>query len=112
MAERLLGMLLLLCATTFEALGQLSLKSSAASKLGKAHERKWLVIGVLCFATEIILWTFVLTKLAVNTAFPMSSLSFVIIALLSRWVLKEHVSGKRWAGVWLILCGTSLVGVG
>jgi drug/metabolite transporter (DMT)-like permease len=35
--------------------------------------------------------------------------SFVVVTLLSRWQLGEEVAPLRWAGVGLILVGTSLI---
>src|ERR1700749_3149854 len=46
---------------------------------------------------------------AVSTAFPITSLSFVMVTLLSAWLLGERVTPLRWAGVGLILIGTSLI---
>jgi drug/metabolite transporter (DMT)-like permease len=45
----------------------------------------------------------------VSTAFPITSLSFVMVTLLSRWLLGEEVAPLRWGGVALILVGTSLI---
>ena len=107
MGARLIGILLVLCSTCFEAGGQLSLKTSALSH----GTKKWLVIGIICFALETVVWTFVLKRLDVSIAFPMSSMSFVVIALASQLILKEEVTAKRWAGVCFILCGTAMVGL-
>ena len=58
---------------------------------------------------EVILYSGALRFLAVSTAFPITSLSFVMVTLLSRWLLGESVTPLRWAGVGLILIGTSLI---
>jgi drug/metabolite transporter (DMT)-like permease len=36
-------------------------------------------------------------------------LSFVMVTLLSRWLLGEVITPKRWIGVGLILLGTTLI---
>ena len=47
-----------------------------------------------------------------SVAYPMSSLSFVAVTFLSWLLLREQVSKERWIGVFLIICGTALVGIG
>jgi drug/metabolite transporter (DMT)-like permease len=58
---------------------------------------------------ESIVYTGALRYLDVSTAFPLSSLSFVVVTLLSQWMLRERVTAMRWLGVGLILSGTVLL---
>ena len=117
------GIVLLLCAVSVESLAQLSLKLGAAGgpdRLGGALGRRigngfprsavfWTGLGVVCYGVEIALWTVVLHRLDVSVAFPMGSLSFVGVALLSRALLGEAVDRMRWIGVLCILAGTALM---
>ena len=70
-------------------------------------ERRPVPLFVVWFS--VLLYSGALRFLAVSTAFPLTSLSFVMVTLLSRWMLGEHVTPLRWAGVGLILIGTSLI---
>jgi drug/metabolite transporter (DMT)-like permease len=45
----------------------------------------------------------------VSRAFPFLSLSFVLVAFLSRFWLGERVSAARWGGVALIVIGVAFV---
>ncbi|HEY9775240.1 MAG TPA: SMR family transporter [Planktothrix sp.] len=108
MDARLLGLLLVLLAVTLEAGVQVSLKkTSVKGSTGKM----WLTLGVICFTLNAVAWTFVLRLLDVSVAYPLGSLSFVMVAILSKFLLRENVTKKRWAGVCLILCGTAFVGL-
>jgi len=98
--------------TLIEACGQVSLKNAAGVKRERRSRQLWLAAGVLCFATEAVVWSFVLRLLEVSVAYPMSSLSFVAVTFLSWLLLREQVSKERWIGVFLIICGTALVGIG
>jgi drug/metabolite transporter (DMT)-like permease len=42
-------------------------------------------------------------------AFAIGSLSFVTVAVLAAWLLREHVTATRWAGIVLILAGVALI---
>jgi undecaprenyl phosphate-alpha-L-ara4N flippase subunit ArnE len=105
-----LAILLIICATTIEATGQICFKKkSTRSADGDLGSQWWLAGGIACMAIEAVVWTVVLQNLNVSIAYPMGSLSFVMVLLLSRIFLKERVQKDRWIGVALILCGTVLL---
>ena len=112
MNSKSLGFLLLLCATTIEALGQILLKKSALNESDPKKKNFYLVSGVSLLAVEAIVWSNVLRLLDVSVAYPMGSLSFVSVTIFSWLLLKEKVVRERWLGVSLILCGTALLGIG
>jgi len=62
----------------------------------------FLVIGSL-------LWLVVLFHMEVSKAFPLLSLGFVLVMLVSRYHLGEIISLTRWIGVVLIIIGILLV---
>jgi uncharacterized membrane protein len=64
---------------------------------------------LLAYGLEILLYTFALHLLDVSMAFPLGSLCFVGVALLSKMVLGETVGLIRWLGVGCILAGTVFV---
>jgi multidrug transporter EmrE-like cation transporter len=69
----------------------------------------WKALGVLLYGLEIFLWTSVLHLLPVSVAFPMGSLCFVGVAILSKIFLGEQVGRVRWSGVLCIILGTVLM---
>ncbi len=110
--NQLFAIFLIVCATTIEAGGQLCFKKkSTRSADGDLGSRMWLASGIVCMAIEAVVWTIVLKNMNVSIAYPMGSLSFVMVLLLSRIFLKERVQKDRWIGVALILCGTVLLGL-
>lgn len=62
----------------------------------------------------LIFW--LLTRMALMSwadlsfVLPVTSVGYVLVALLGRFFLHESVSRARWAGIVLILCGAMLVG--
>jgi drug/metabolite transporter (DMT)-like permease len=106
MSPTTFGVLLVVVSTMVEGFGQTFLKKSA---LDVARRHYWITLGVAVLVVEVILYSGALRFLAVSTAFPITSLSFVMVTLLSRWLLGESVTPLRWAGVGLILIGTSLI---
>jgi drug/metabolite transporter (DMT)-like permease len=106
MTPTALGVLLVVVSTIVEGFGQTFLKKSA---LDAARRHHWILLGVAVLIVEVFLYSGALRFLAVSTAFPITSLSFVVVTLLSRWLLGERVTPLRWVGVGLILIGTSLI---
>ena len=122
--SRIFGVLILIAAVTVESFAQLCLKVGASggpSVLGAPYasfaQRSvflrrpivWQGLGVVLYGAEIFLWTSVLHLLDVSVAFPMGSLCFVGVALLSSLFLGEVVGRVRWIGVLCIIFGTALM---
>jgi multidrug transporter EmrE-like cation transporter len=118
------GVLILIAATVVESLAQICLKvgssggpvalappyaAFARSNALLNRPVVWRGIGVVLFGLEVFLWTSVLHLLDVSEAFPMGSLCFVGVALLSRLFLGEAVGRVRWLGVLCIIAGTALM---
>lgn len=53
-------------------------------------------------------WMAALTKFDLGYAYPITSLNFVIVVLLSAWVLAEPISAQKIIGVLLIVVGTAI----
>jgi len=51
-------------------------------------------------------WMAAMTKFDLNHAYPFMSLNFVVVLLLSGWLLSEPVTVQRVLGVGLIVLGT------
>ena len=106
---RLIGIIFVLCSVLLESFAQLCFKLSATKYSATSLRRYWVFLGIMLFAADVWAWTIALHHLDISMAYPMGSLSFVGIAILSQLCLKENVSRKRWLGVGLIISGTTLV---
>jgi len=74
-----------------------------------ASANGWTFAGLLLYGAQILLWSLVLHALEVSIAFPMDSLCFVGVALLSMVFLGETVGPVRWLGVFCIVAGSMLL---
>ena len=77
----------------------------------QAAARNWvLILGLIFFASDVILYTFALKEIKISVAYPiMVSGGFAIIALVAWRYLQEALSPAQWAGIVLILIGVYLV---
>ncbi len=124
MNHEVTGLLLVLAAVVVESFAQLFLKIGASGGPGilvlpyrdhvarfhaGAPARYWVAAGLLAYVAEVVLYTLALHFLDVSVAFPLGSLCFIGVALLSRWFLGETVGSTRWLGVAFILVGAICV---
>jgi len=100
------GVLLVVVCAIIEGFAQVSLKKSG---LHSSRWARWIALAIVCFAVEALVYTKALLILDVSIAYPIGSLSFIAVTVLSWWLLHEKVSGMRWLGVCFILFGAGLI---
>ena len=68
-------------------------------------------LGMIVYALAIMVWLQVLSRMDLSIAFPMMSLSYVLVYLgAALWpALDEAITVGRLAGTGLIMCGVALV---
>jgi len=72
--------------------------------------RNRFVIGyVLCMAISFFAYMGLLTVSELSFAVPATAVTTVLETILARYVLKERVNWRRWAGATLVICGVALV---
>jgi drug/metabolite transporter (DMT)-like permease len=106
MSSTTFGILLVVICAFIEGLAQVFLKKSV---LKSKAAILWGVSGVTLFLLHAVIYAGALWFLDLSVAFPITSLSFVTVVMLSQWLLQETVGRMRWIGVCLILIGTSLI---
>jgi multidrug transporter EmrE-like cation transporter len=73
--------------------------------------RHWiLLLGLGCFAANVVFYAFALQKLPISVAYPvMVATGFAIIVVVAGAMLRERLSATQWVGVAAILLGVTLV---
>ena len=66
-------------------------------------------LGFLCHAVSAILWVVVLSNVDVSMAYPMVSLGYVMVVIVSWLFLGESVGLLRTGGLLLIIGGVVLI---
>jgi multidrug transporter EmrE-like cation transporter len=65
--------------------------------------------GIVCYGGSLCVWVAALTKAPVSTAYPMLSLGYVVVAVVSVGWLGESLTPVKMAGIALICLGVVLV---
>lgn len=116
--------LLTLTSVFLATAGQLMLKTGMArvgyigiERLGKPLQVVWEVVrtwqvlfGLTMFALSAVTWLVVISRVPLSLAYPFAGITYVLLALFSQFVLKEHVPYLRWIGIALIVTGVVIVG--
>jgi drug/metabolite transporter (DMT)-like permease len=108
MTAATIGVLLVILCGVIEGVAQVFFKKSA---LAPDSRRLWIGGGVLLFIVQALIYTGALQFVEVSTAFPIGSIAFVVVAILSQRFLREPVTAPRWIGIGLIFVGVTLLAV-
>lgn len=66
---------------------------------------KWVIIGVLIYLLEMVLWIVLLMYIPLAVAFPLTGIQEVIMIVFAAFILKESVSRIEWTGAFFIALG-------
>jgi multidrug transporter EmrE-like cation transporter len=80
--------------------------------LGRAMRNGWFWAGVPLMALSFYSLLVLLSWEPVSLVIPVSALSYVVGTLGAKYILGEHISAARWAGVVLVCAGVALVAAG
>jgi drug/metabolite transporter (DMT)-like permease len=69
----------------------------------------WVAIGVAAMAASFFLLLVLLSAASASSVIPATAGTFVLDTLGARFLLKENISGRRWAGALLVACGVGLI---
>lgn len=68
-----------------------------------------LLLGLGLYGIGALAWIAVLRRMDLSNAYPFLALNFVLIALVSRFILGESLPPLRWMGIGVICVGILLV---
>lgn len=113
---------LIFTAMGFGVMGQLSMKQGMAGfQMGaltvagfipqfiKIIFRPFVFMGLLLYFISSFFWLLAISKVPLSYAYPMISISYVLVVFLSWLIFKENVGLVRWLGVGVIILGVYLI---
>ncbi|RLE07399.1 hypothetical protein DRZ78_03025 [Candidatus Aerophobetes bacterium] len=114
--------LLIFISVGLGVLGQLSMKQGMSkiglvsfgfptllSNLLRIITAPFVLLGLFLYAISTIFWLVVLSRVDLSYAYPMISIGYVLILILSWALFNEHISSIRALGVLLICIGVFLI---
>jgi multidrug transporter EmrE-like cation transporter len=124
-AATVISILLLLVSVGFSIAGQITLKSAmnrvgrigsaevaaAADTIVRVAKEPRLWLGLTLFGISSLFWMVVLSRVPLSVAYPFVGISYVVIVLMSHFVLNENVPALRWIGVLVVAAGITIIGL-
>lgn len=111
----IIGMVLVTIGTLVASPGAIFFKK-ASENLGKnifqLLKNKSFYLGAILFALSTLFFVSGLKYGELSILYPVVSLSYIWVALLSIKFLKEKMNLSKWAGILLIIGGVILIGFG
>ena len=78
----------------------------------RALTNPWVVGGILLLLGFFASYLTALSWADLTFVLPSTAFGYVVVALLARFWLHEHISTSRWIGIALIVCGVGFVANG
>lgn len=116
----LLNIILILISVVLGVLGQLSMKygsmqigqinlSQPLSFLISAATNLYTLMGLGLYFISSVFWIVTLSRVDLSFAYPLISLGYILVLLLSAMLFHEKVLTVHYAGVMLIIAGVILI---
>ncbi|MFQ5620237.1 MAG: EamA family transporter [Candidatus Nanoarchaeia archaeon] len=71
-----------------------------------------LIIGVIFYAVSVFMFVPALKGGDISVLYPLISLNYIWVALLSSRYLGERMNRQKWLAIVLIILGVTLIGIG
>ncbi|MBN2058210.1 MAG: EamA family transporter [Candidatus Saganbacteria bacterium] len=83
--------------------------SQLLSKIIPMFLNPYVFVGLACFGASAVTWLVVLSRMELSLVYPMVSVAYVIVALVSWIFFKENLTLVRWLGILVIMVGVFLI---
>lgn len=92
--------------------GILLKKASSELKLNiKSLFNYKLDLGLSLYFIAVLAFIWLLKTVNLNILYPMTSLTYIFVILLSSWLLKEKMNKYKWLAIILIITGNILINI-
>ncbi len=69
----------------------------------------FVLLGILCYAVSLVFWLGALSRVELSKAYPMLSIGYIAVFVLSGVFLGESMNPLKFLGTLLVVCGLFLV---
>ena len=111
-----------LASVFLNVLGQLCIKKGALLKgpldlkmnkllwtVYHAFSNPFIFLGLVLYGISAFFWIIALSRVDLSYAYPVLSLGYILIMILSYWLFQEHLNALRIAGTLAVVIGLGLI---
>ena len=115
------GIVYVLISVCFNVLGQYSMKQGMRKfgevtfdnnillTVGKMFLLPNVIIGLSFYAISTVFWLIALSKIELSVAYPMLSIGYILLMILSYFLLNESITLYKVIGTLLVVVGITLI---
>lgn len=70
-----------------------------------------ILLGLGCYGFSAVLWLYALSNCNLSRIYPLTGLSFILVILISRFILGEAITTSQSVGIALIIIGLFVGGI-
>jgi len=90
-------------------IGKIAVKDILSTKIFEILLQKYVFIGLVFYVLASLIWLVVLSQEELSFAYPLIAISYIITAILSKFLFNESLSLFRFLGILLIFGGVYLI---
>lgn len=65
--------------------------------------------GLLIYGIGTLLWIYAVSQRNISFLYPLTALTYVVVALGGKFMFGENVSGQRWIGIAVVVIGVGML---
>jgi len=69
-------------------------------------------MGLVCYFLSTVFWLYLISRVPLSFAYPMLSISYIMVALAAVFLFGEKVSVINWIGIFVIMLGVVFIAHG
>ena len=89
--------------------GEVTIDSNILMTVIKMFLLPNVLLGLLFYAISTVFWLIALSKIELNVAYPMLSIGYILLMILSYFLLNETITVYKVIGTLLVVVGITLI---
>lgn len=86
-----------------------TLNSSVLSRLGHYILQPAAMTGLLIYGVGTLLWIYAVSQRSISFLYPLTALTYVVVALGGRFIFGKVISRQRWLGIAVVMVGVAML---
>jgi drug/metabolite transporter (DMT)-like permease len=78
-------------------------------RIGQYLAEPWVLVGLMIYATGTVLWIYAVSQRQISFLYPLTALTYAIVAVGGRLIFGEVISPGRWLGIAVVVAGVAML---
>jgi drug/metabolite transporter (DMT)-like permease len=78
-------------------------------RIGQYLAEPWVLVGLMIYAAGTLLWIYAVSHRQISFLYPLTALTYAIVAVGGRLIFGEVISTGRWLGIGVVVAGVAML---